>query len=182
MHDRARVTDLVLLTLLVALALAWPLAAPPIGTHGEAREGLVVQDVVARGHWVLPHRNGEVPSKPPLFHWIAAATAALVGLSDAVVRFPSALAAWSVLDDYDLKTLNPTRMLVVAATNGIAVVYFVAAREVWYAPGLVMLVGGVVGGYAGARLGQRLPPAVTRSVVIAVTVGMTLAFFERAYF
>ena len=73
-------------------------------------------------------------------------------------------------------------MLVVAATNGIAVVYFVAAREVWWTPGLVMLAGGLVGGYAGARLGQRLPPAVTRAVVITITVGMTLIFFERAYF
>jgi 4-amino-4-deoxy-L-arabinose transferase-like glycosyltransferase len=67
-----RARDVVVLTLLVALVLAWPLAAPGIGTHGEAREGLVVQDLVARGHWVLPLRNGELPSKPPLFHWIAA--------------------------------------------------------------------------------------------------------------
>ncbi len=106
---RPRVADVLVLTLLVALALAWPLAAPPIGTHGEAREGLVVQDLVHRHHVVLPLRNGEVPSKPPLFHWIAAATAGVVGLSDAVVRFPSALAAWVVLT---------TVYLVGAATAG----------------------------------------------------------------
>lgn len=94
---RPRLADLVLLTLVVALAFAWPLVAPPIGTHGEAREGLVVQDVVQRGHWILPMRNGELPSKPPLFHWTAAATAAVLGLSDAAVRAPSALAAWVVL-------------------------------------------------------------------------------------
>ncbi|MCC6847894.1 MAG: glycosyltransferase family 39 protein [Deltaproteobacteria bacterium] len=98
MHgDRARAADLAALTVMVALALAWPLVAPPIGTHGEAREGLVVQDIVRRGHWVLPVRNGEMPSKPPLYHWIAAAGAALLGLSDAAVRLPSALAAWAVL-------------------------------------------------------------------------------------
>ncbi len=96
MND-VRVRDLALLTVLVALALAWPLAAPPVGTHGEAREGLVVQDVVQHGRWVLPLRNGAVPSKPPLFHWIAAASAHAVGLSDAIVRSPSALAAWAVL-------------------------------------------------------------------------------------
>lgn len=92
-----RLADLAALTLVAALACAWPLVAPPIGTHGEAREGLVVQDIVARGRWVLPYRNGEIPSKPPLFHWIAGAAATLVGLSDAVVRLPSALAAWTML-------------------------------------------------------------------------------------
>jgi 4-amino-4-deoxy-L-arabinose transferase-like glycosyltransferase len=92
-----RARDIVVLTLLVALVLAWPLAAPGIGTHGEAREGLVVQDLVARGHWVLPLRNGELPSKPPLFHWIAGVTAEVTGLHDWVVRFPSALGAWVVL-------------------------------------------------------------------------------------
>ncbi len=94
---RSVVGDLLVLTLLVAVMLAWPLTAPPIGTHGEAREGLVVQDVGRDGRWILPLRNGEVPSKPPLYHWIAAGLGALVGPSDAVVRAPSALAAWLVV-------------------------------------------------------------------------------------
>lgn len=93
----ARVSDVVLLAALIALALVWPLVAPAIGTHGEAREGLVVQDIVQHGRWVLPLRNGAVPSKPPLYHWIAAAAGNVVGLSDAVVRSPSALAAGLVL-------------------------------------------------------------------------------------
>ncbi len=98
MNDvRTRVGDRLLLTALVALALAWPLASPPIGKHGEAREGLVVETVVQEGRWVLPLRNGEMPSKPPLFHWIAGAVGSVAGLSDAVVRLPSALAAWVVL-------------------------------------------------------------------------------------
>ncbi len=96
-EPRTHLADVVVLTLLTALVLAWPLAAPPIGAHGEAREGLVVQDIVRERHWVLPLRNGELPSKPPLFHWIAAAAADVVGFSDAVVRLPSALAAWAVL-------------------------------------------------------------------------------------
>ena len=98
MNDaRGSVGDLLVLTVLVFAILAWPLAAPPIGAHGEAREGLVVQDIVQHGRWILPLRNGEMPSKPPLFHWIAAGVGAVVGLSDAVVRLPSALAAWLVV-------------------------------------------------------------------------------------
>lgn len=93
MRERGRLTDAVFLTLLVATLLAWPLASPGISHHGEAREGVVVQDIVAHGHWVLPRRNGELPSKPPLFHWIAAGTTALFGAGDASLRLPSAVAA-----------------------------------------------------------------------------------------
>jgi hypothetical protein len=82
------------LSALVGMLLVWPLLGTPIGHHGEAREGLVVQDVVAGDHWILPRRNGELPSKPPLFHWIGAGAVAAFGWSDAAVRVPSALAAW----------------------------------------------------------------------------------------
>src|SRR2546427_10086500 len=69
-------------TALVALAVV--LAALPIGSDlyqgGEAREGLVVREMLRTGDWILPLWNGSVmPSKPPLFHWLAAAPAALPG-------------------------------------------------------------------------------------------------------
>jgi 4-amino-4-deoxy-L-arabinose transferase-like glycosyltransferase len=97
MEERARIADRVLLSLLLAFLLAWPLLTPAIGHHGEAREGLVVQDVVQHGHWLLPRRNGELPSKPPLFHWIAAATTRAFGPSDASLRLASGVAALVVL-------------------------------------------------------------------------------------
>jgi 4-amino-4-deoxy-L-arabinose transferase-like glycosyltransferase len=92
-----RTIDALWLGVVLAVALAVPLHLPPIAAHGESREGLVVQDVVQNGNWVLPRRNGELPSKPPLFHWIAASVARVAGLSDAVVRSPSAIAAGAVL-------------------------------------------------------------------------------------
>ena len=74
--------------LIVRLALA-----PPIWHHGEAREGLVVQGIVHTHQWILPSRNGEMPSKPPFFHWLAALPAFVFGPIDWVVRLPSAIAA-----------------------------------------------------------------------------------------
>ncbi len=74
--------------LIVRLALA-----PPIWHHGEAREGLVVQGIVHTHQWILPMRNGEMPSKPPFFHWLAAIPAFVFGPIDWVVRLPSAIAA-----------------------------------------------------------------------------------------
>lgn len=106
-----RLTDALILLGVLAAALAWPLHAPPIAAHGEAREGLVVQDIVDRGAWVLPYRNGELPSKPPLFHWMAAAAARVLGLTDAVVRTPSAVAAGAMLlATYALGTMIGRRL------------------------------------------------------------------------
>lgn len=94
--DVRRVSEPILLALVLGLASVWPLRSPAIEHHGEAREGLVVQAIVDRGEWILPRRNGELPSKPPLFHWLAATAALGFGLSDGVVRLPSAIAAWVV--------------------------------------------------------------------------------------
>jgi 4-amino-4-deoxy-L-arabinose transferase-like glycosyltransferase len=91
-----RARDVVCLALVFAVVLAWTLPRPPIGHHGEAREGLVVQDIVQEGRWVLPRRLGEVPSKPPFFHWLAAGGALVLGPSDAVLRLPSGLGAFAM--------------------------------------------------------------------------------------
>src|SRR5437660_1128224 len=78
------------------VALAVVLAALPIGSDvyegGEAREGLVVREMLHTGDWILPLWNGSVvPSKPPLFHWLAAGAAALsgAGVTEHTLRAPS---------------------------------------------------------------------------------------------
>jgi 4-amino-4-deoxy-L-arabinose transferase-like glycosyltransferase len=67
--------------------------SPPIWHHGEAREALVVQGIIHNHQWILPLRNGELPSKPPLFHWLAALPALLFGTNDFTVRLPSVIGA-----------------------------------------------------------------------------------------
>jgi 4-amino-4-deoxy-L-arabinose transferase-like glycosyltransferase len=63
----------------------------PFYTRGEPREALVVQTIVRDGTIILPMRNGdELPSKPPLFHWLGALASQVHGrLSEATIRFPS---------------------------------------------------------------------------------------------
>jgi 4-amino-4-deoxy-L-arabinose transferase-like glycosyltransferase len=85
--------DKLLFGLIFAGLLLRLVLSPPIWLHGEAREGLVVQGIVHAHQWILPYRNGEVPSKPPLFHWIAALAALLIGVNDFTVRLPSAIGA-----------------------------------------------------------------------------------------
>ncbi len=91
-----RARDAIPFTLLLLILLAAVWLAPPIATRGEAREGLVVRELLAGGDWILPRRQGLIASKPPLYHWMAAGAARLLGWSDTVVRLPSAVAAWAV--------------------------------------------------------------------------------------
>ena len=85
--------DYLLLGVVFVALILWTFLAPPISHHGEAREGLVVQDIVQDHEGLLPDRDEGMLSKPPFFHWIAALLALLFGLSDFTVRLPSVIAA-----------------------------------------------------------------------------------------
>ena len=89
------------------------------------------------------------------------------------------MAAWGLLSDATLKALNPAKVLLVGAMNGVAVVCFIVAGAVWWPQTLAMLAGGAAGGYAGARLARRLPTDAVRAVIIAISFAMTAAFFLR---
>jgi 4-amino-4-deoxy-L-arabinose transferase-like glycosyltransferase len=78
----------------------WGLGRVPFYTKGEPREAVQVWEQVHHGDWILPVRNGhDLPSKPPLFHWLAGGASLLFGgVTEFSVRFPSAaLATLSVL-------------------------------------------------------------------------------------
>ncbi|TMA98292.1 MAG: hypothetical protein E6J74_01620 [Deltaproteobacteria bacterium] len=79
--------------IIIVLLIVATYFSPHIWHHGEAREALVIQDIVKNHRWVLPLRNGELPSKPILYHWMAASFALPLGLSDFTVRLPSVVGA-----------------------------------------------------------------------------------------
>lgn len=64
-------------------------------TRGEAREALVVQGIVNTGNWLhTSGYSGVVASKPPLFHWLAAALSLVLGsLSEFSIRSVSTLSS-----------------------------------------------------------------------------------------
>jgi 4-amino-4-deoxy-L-arabinose transferase-like glycosyltransferase len=83
-------------TLLVAACILLYLTGSgelPFYTRGEPREGLVVQEMLRTGDWLVPARpGGDVARKPPLYYWTAAATTALLpGPPERAMRLPSAL-------------------------------------------------------------------------------------------
>ncbi len=65
----------------------------------EAREGVVVWEVLNGDSLVLPLRHGSiVPSKPPLFHWLSAGVSKLTGnFGDLELRLPSLVASICLL-------------------------------------------------------------------------------------
>jgi len=91
----------------------WRLGALPFYTKGEPREAVQIWDEIHRSEWILPMRNGvDLPSKPPLFHWLGGVSSILNGDVDELSsRLPSAvLATLSVLAIFWLGTVkwNPT--------------------------------------------------------------------------
>src|SRR5262245_47906209 len=142
-----RARDLVLLGLLLPALLAALLCWPPIATRGEAREGLVVRELVRGGDWALPRRQGKIASKPPLYHWLAAAAVRGLGWSDAAVRLPSVLAAW----------------VVALATFAVAVL--VARRDVaWLAVGILFASWGFLRSALEARVDMLFTACVTGAI------------------
>ncbi len=87
--------DIALVMSLCSILLFWRLGDLPFYSRGEPREGLVVKEMNASGNWILPRVNGEyIPSKPPLFHWLALLCSAAFGrIDEFTLRLPSALLA-----------------------------------------------------------------------------------------
>jgi 4-amino-4-deoxy-L-arabinose transferase-like glycosyltransferase len=82
----------------ILLALSAPVLFVKLGMPFlDPDEGLyatIVQEMVSRGDWVMPHANG-LPylEKPPLYFWLTSLTFGLFGASEWATRLWSALAA-----------------------------------------------------------------------------------------
>lgn len=71
---------------------------PEFGGSSEAREAHIVASIYSNGTWLLPLRNEVLPSKPPLYHWLATLASLIVGeVNEFSVRLVSLLFASGVL-------------------------------------------------------------------------------------
>ena len=83
----------------IVCVIAVMLTVPFLGltdfySKGEPREAVVAYTMVEHGNWILPINNGgDIPYKPPFFHWCIAFFSLLQGhVSEFTSRLPSALA------------------------------------------------------------------------------------------
>ena len=85
-----------LVLIILAVLLLLPLVSvPEIFQVSEAREGVVIQEMLRTGEYILPLRHGEVvPSKPVFFHWLGATLSSVTSYDpETMLRSASLLSA-----------------------------------------------------------------------------------------
>lgn len=91
------------------------------------------------------------------------------------------LATFSLVGLSDMHTMNGLKNVLGAVLNGVAIVAFVFAQEIRFAPALAVAVGGVVGGFGGASIARRFPADRVRGAVVVFAWAMVVYFTWRAY-
>ena len=83
-----------LITILAIVMLIPFLGLTDFNTKGEPREAVVAYTMLEHGNWILPINNGgDIPYKPPFFHWCIAFFSLFVGhVNEFTSRLPSAVA------------------------------------------------------------------------------------------
>jgi uncharacterized membrane protein YfcA len=89
------------------------------------------------------------------------------------------LAALTIAGMSDIHEMNAVKSVLAVAINGVALAEFVALGTIAWAPGLIMMAGGIAGGYAGAVTARRANPRVVHGLVTVVAWSMTVYFFLR---
>ena len=81
------------ITLLSIVMLIPFLGLTDFNTKGEPREAVVAYTMLEHGNWILPINNGgDIPYKPPFFHWCIAFFSLLMGhVNEFTSRLPSAI-------------------------------------------------------------------------------------------
>lgn len=89
------------------------------------------------------------------------------------------LAALSIIGLTDMHQMNGLKVLLGGTMNGVAIVYFVSNRMVYWPDVVLMAMGAIVGGYGGAGLARRVGGRVVRRMVIVIGFALALSFFVR---
>jgi uncharacterized membrane protein YfcA len=89
------------------------------------------------------------------------------------------LAALAILGLKDIHEMNSLKVVLGGSVNGIAAVYFIWARMVYWPYVLLMAVASILGGFGGAGAARKLGRTAVRRLVIAVGLGMAISLFIR---
>jgi len=89
------------------------------------------------------------------------------------------LAALSILGLSDIHEMNSLKVVFGGTINGIAAVYFVWARMVYWPYVLIMAVAAIAGGAGGAGAARRLGRTTVRRIVIGIGFAMAISLFVK---
>jgi uncharacterized membrane protein YfcA len=89
------------------------------------------------------------------------------------------LAALSILGLTNIHQMNGLKNFFGGCINGVAALYFILARMVYWPFVILMAVGAIAGGYSGAGLARRLGQKAVRRMVVAIGFGMAVSLFVK---
>jgi Predicted permeases len=89
------------------------------------------------------------------------------------------LAALSIIGLTDIHQMNGWKNLFALCINGVAALYFIFARMVYWPDVLIMAVGAIAGGYGCAGVARRMGRTTVRRIVICIGFGMALSLFLK---
>jgi uncharacterized membrane protein YfcA len=89
------------------------------------------------------------------------------------------LAALSILGLKDIHEMNSLKVVFGGSVNGIAAVYFIWARMVYWPYVVLMAVAAILGGFLGAGAARRVGRTWVRRIVILVGFGMAVSLFVK---
>lgn len=143
------------MALLCVMTLIPFLGFADYNTKGEPREAVVSLSMLQTGNWILPLNNGgEMPYKPPFFHWLVAICSVLTG--GEVTAFSSRL---------------PSAIALIAMTLG-TYLFFAPKRGNWLAAGAAMVA------FTTIELHRTAMNTRVDMVLTALTVGAILLLYD----
>jgi len=89
------------------------------------------------------------------------------------------LAAMSIMGLTDIHQMNGLKNFFGGSINGVAAIYFIWARMVYWPYVIIMALGAIAGGYAGAGLARKVGRKAVRRMVIAIGFGMAVSLFLK---
>ncbi len=89
------------------------------------------------------------------------------------------LAALSILGLKNMHEMNALKVAFGGSLNGVASLYFIWARMVYWPDVLIMAAGAIAGGWGGAGLARKLGHTTVRRIVIVIGFAMTVSLLIR---
>jgi uncharacterized membrane protein YfcA len=89
------------------------------------------------------------------------------------------LAALGILGLTDIHEMNGLKNFFAVCINGVAAVYFIVSKMVYWPDVLIMAIGAIAGGYACAGVARRVGRTAVRRVVIGVGFAMAISLFFK---
>ncbi len=89
------------------------------------------------------------------------------------------LAALSIMGLSDIHEMNSLKVVFGGSVNGIAAVYFIWARMVYWPYVVVMAVAAIAGGYGAAGVARKIGRTAVRRIVIAIGFAMAISLFIK---